>query len=88
MRTPFTSSRAMALTLALDARDDEVRRPPYRAPPAGTAYPRARGVASEPATEGAGSGTDPGRQAAGAGPVGWTWTPTVSSEGIRIHRIG
>ena len=31
MRTPFTSSRAMALTLALDARDDGVGRTPYRA---------------------------------------------------------
>ena len=30
MRTPFTSSRAMALTLALDARDDRSRRTPYR----------------------------------------------------------
>ncbi len=30
MRAPFTSSRAMALALALDPRDREVTRTPYR----------------------------------------------------------
>jgi len=31
MRTPFTSSRAMAMTLALETFDDQLRRTPRRA---------------------------------------------------------
>jgi hypothetical protein len=44
MRTPFTSSRAMALTLALDARDDAFSRPPYRA---GRRVRRTRGASPD-----------------------------------------